>query len=68
MYYSKSLQDTNTLCPRCGVEMSVGLAIQTDSRLDQNVCIGFGRITIKEPKIIECLKCSKCGHSDDLII
>ena len=69
IYYSREFQPTNTLCPKCKVEMIEGKAIQYGSKhFNENVCIGFGRpiVNHKNLKLIECLKCPKCGHSDDL--
>lgn len=69
VYYSRKLQSTNTKCPKCDVEMVEGKAIQYGPKgYDQNVCTGFGRIYLTHDniKLIECLKCPRCGHSDDL--
>lgn len=68
-YYSRAFHSTNTLCPKCKVEMVEGKAIQYGSKeFDKNVCVGFGRpmVNHKTLNLIECLKCPKCGHSDDL--
>lgn len=67
IYYSRKFHDTNTLCPSCKVEMTVGQAIRTGIS-DESVCTGFGRPLINNEtlKLIECLKFPSCGHSDDL--
>lgn len=69
VHYSRTNQPSNTMCPRCKVEMSVGKAIKYgDSKREQNVCTGFGRVYITNDTLtlIECLKCPECGYSDDL--
>lgn len=68
IYYSKANQPSNTKCPRCKIEMVEGKAIDYDD--SGNVCFGFGRkhITNETLKLVECLKCPSCGHSDDLVL
>lgn len=66
IYQSKSNQDTNTLCPRCNIEMGVGIGIDYNNR--GSACTGFGTLYLNHRtlKVIDCLKCPKCGYSDDL--
>ncbi len=53
-------------CPKCDVELDLGKAIDYDDR--GNVCTGFGgSIYLKgnQVKLVDVLKCPKCGHSED---
>lgn len=55
------------ICKRCNIEMKLGQAIHTDRDPPRNVCFGFGNIREKHPlKIVQCWKCPKCGHSEDI--
>lgn len=53
-------------CPNCNIEMIYGKTLNTDNK-------GFFRyiapvslfLKADTLKIIDCLKCPKCGHSDD---
>lgn len=66
MFYSREFRDTDTKCPKCKTEMVVGQAIE--ARSTDNVCTGFGVPMLNKDtlRLIECLKCPECGHSDDL--
>ena len=59
---------SDTKCPKCGAEYKIGFAIDTGNRKENNVCTGFGLPTISHEylKLIHCLKCPKCGYSDDI--
>jgi hypothetical protein len=51
-------------CPRCNVEMEIGIAIDAP---DPNVRIFAGSLAITDvhKSLIDVYKCLKCGHSDD---
>lgn len=52
------------ICPTCKVQMTKGIAIEAH---DRGCCGGMGGHTIKakDVKVIEVLKCHKCGYSWD---
>lgn len=47
------------ICPRCQVEMVDGFCIGAATSN------GIVPKEYDQPKIVSCLKCPKCGHSDD---
>lgn len=55
------------ICPKCNIEMIKGIALKP---LFEVGCrhIAPRNITymLDKPEIIECLKCPKCGYSDDM--
>ncbi len=53
------------LCPRCNVELKLGIAI--DPRTDKNTLFYRQQypLTADELELINVLKCPKCGYSDD---
>lgn len=52
------------ICEKCKVEMVYGKAIKTQE-ISRSCFISPAKITAKNLVIIDCLKCPKCGHSDD---
>lgn len=55
------------LCKHCSVDMKLGQAIFTHDH--KGCCTGFGgggNIPADQVNLIYCLKCPKCGHSEDL--
>ncbi len=57
------------LCPRCKTDiMGFGIAID-HSRGHQgstpNIAGGLSKLKAEDIKLIDVLKCHKCGHSDD---
>jgi hypothetical protein len=54
-------------CPKCNVELKEGIAIK--SSYQTSGCI-FGPVLINGNtlKLIDCLKCPKCGYSDDGVV
>ena len=55
-------------CPKCNMEMELGLAINYDDPAN-SICTGFGGkkvLTSETLKLIDCAKCPQCGYSDDL--
>lgn len=53
-------------CPRCNVEMTVGIAIDAGPlEIARGITFVQHYITYKTLKLIEVYKCPKCGHSDD---
>lgn len=53
-------------CPRCNVEMVKGQAIDGFSgRPVRSIAAFQAVVDHKTLKLVECLKCPKCGHSDD---
>lgn len=53
------------ICQKCKVEMVKGQAIESGA-VDYRFCFfAVPRITYKTLKLIPCLKCPKCGYSDD---
>lgn len=50
-------------CPRCDVEMNVGIAINVNGGRYIAPCVNI--IDYNSLEIIKCWKCPKCGHSDD---
>ena len=53
-------------CPRCNVEMTKGMAIETYNGPPYRSITFFQHVIDHETlKLIECLKCPKCGYSND---
>ena len=55
------------ICPRCGVDMVVGIAIKpSDHDGCRIVDLWFLRlIRAEDIELIDCWKCPECGYSDD---
>ncbi len=53
------------ICPKCKITMNSGKAIE--SKLE-SCCLGCGCKILNSDtlKIIDCWKCSKCGHSEEM--
>jgi len=52
-------------CPKCGTEMKLGRAIDP---IEESNCHYFAPqplINSETLRLIDVLKCPKCGHSDD---
>lgn len=56
-------------CPKCNVEMVPGKAIEPKIR-ERSCRVAYIDPTLSpgEVKIIDCLKCPMCGHSDDGVV
>lgn len=53
------------LCPHCDIDLATGLAIKPNPE-DVRGAPGFNPVvTHKNLEFVECLKCPKCGYSDD---
>lgn len=60
------LHERQSSCPRCGVKLSVGKAIQSTFAGGIPDFIGGSVVTVSlggPGKIVSCLKCSECGYS-----
>ena len=53
------------ICPKCSTTMVVGVAIRTNCANTLYI-MAPAPIRANELQLIRCLKCPKCGHSDDL--
>ena len=53
-------------CPKCGnTKLEIGIAIDPKP-IDGRTIVPFDRILKpEEVKLIDCIKCPKCGWSDD---
>ena len=49
-------------CPKCNVEMKWGIAIDPNV---QGSIVPIANKTVDTLKLIDVLKCPKCGYSDD---
>ena len=54
-----------TQCPKCEIDLEIGIAIKDNEK--GGVCRGMGcpPINADTLEIVDCLKCPKCGYSDD---
>ena len=52
------------LCPKCNVEMVKGIAIDPERDAYARGIVPQIRY-LKDPQLIDVLKCPKCGYSDD---
>lgn len=54
------------ICPRCGVEMILGQAI--DPKRDERAIYFLPQypLSVEQMDIIDCYKCPMCGHSETL--
>ena len=50
-------------CPRCDIELTNGIAIEPG--WPGGCFSGLEAINADTLEIIDCLKCSRCGYSDD---
>lgn len=53
------------ICKKCNVKMVQGTAIKSQFIHGERPFGWPGYINHKTIKIIDCLRCPKCGHSDD---
>lgn len=54
------------ICPKCKIEMQLGIAIDTGPYGHNCIlCTSPALINKDTLKIVDVLKCPKCGHSDD---
>ena len=52
-------------CPKCNLPLVKGTAILTDESTRSPCWFTKPLINAQTLKLIECLKCPSCGHSDD---
>lgn len=53
-------------CPKCKIVMVEGIAINSGGcALSRAIVFVQRTIKAKDLKLIKCLKCPVCGHSDD---
>lgn len=53
-------------CPKCNIEMTSGKVLNTENKGSIRTLHPYTlTITSDNLTIIDCLKCSECGHSDD---
>ena len=52
-------------CPKCNTEMKLGKAIKPNRYDDAIVIFPTPMINSETIQLIDVLKCSDCGHSDD---
>lgn len=51
-------------CPRCNIEMKRGIALPEYEEQGVRAMRGYV-VTADNLEFVDCLKCPKCGHSDD---
>ena len=52
-------------CPKCNIEMIVGIALKHQCEVGARYIAPRTYEYMETPEIIKCLKCPKCGYSDD---
>lgn len=56
------------ICPICNTNMKLGIALKTKSMVGVRTIVPQPFYYMKTPDIISCMKCPKCGYSDDDVI
>lgn len=55
-----------TICPLCKIPLVMGQAIKPKDNMYYRSIVPFNEtLKASEIKLIDCLKCPKCGYSDD---
>lgn len=57
--------ETRVKCPKCEIELVDGIAIKPDMVKNAFYCIRPPMINAETLRLINVLKCPKCGYSDD---
>lgn len=68
-FYIKTIYKNEVVmqCERCKIPMKIGIAIgEENSRMKGEICryIVPTDTVLKDPLLLECWKCPKCGHSE----